>query len=226
MKVNVSLPVPGHPLFGVLLIAVTSFLCSCASTSVQQTWTSPKYAGKPIGPVAVLAVDERGLVRVGLENRLARELEARNQKAVRTHKLLSLREIREDEETAVARLREAGAESVLIIRLVAAERQAQSVRVGDERYTPVTTGFDPGLPYGAYDWYGYYTLAFRDMSTVWNSQTKHVYLETSLFDLTNGQRWWGCLTGTLLTETMDRVAESDALARQVVDALHKDGLIR
>lgn len=201
-------------------------LCSCAGTSVKQTWKSPDYTGGAVGPVAVLTVEERGLIRVGMENRVALELESTGQPAVRTHEMLSLREIREDKQSAATRLREAGAQTVLITRLITSEMQARSFRAGDERYAPVTTGYSPGVGYGPYDWYGFYTVAFQDMSTVWSSQSKRIYLESSLFDLTNGQRLWSCLTDTMLKESTDRVAEMDPLAHKIVSALRKDGLVR
>ena len=208
------------------LAGCAMLLSSCVGTSVKQTWKSPDYTGGPVGPVAVLTVEERGLIRVGLENRVARELERTGQPVVLTHEVLSLREIREDKQAAATRLRQAGAQTVLITRLITSEMQARSFRAGDERYAPVTTGFSPGLGYGPYDWYGYYTVAFQDMSTVWSSQSKRVYLESGLFDLGSGQRLWSCLTDTLLKESTDRVAEMDQLADTIVSALRKDGLVR
>lgn len=202
-------------------------LCSCAtSTSVKETWKSPSYTGGPVGTMALLSVAERGIIRIGLENRFARDLESTGQSVVRTHECLSLTEIKKDEEAAATRLREAGVQAVLITRLTSSEDQAHSVRVGGERYAPVTTGYSPGLPYAGYGWHGYYTLAFQDMGTVWSSQSKQVYLETSLFDLTDGQRLWSCLTKTVLTESSDVVVEEDRLAALISAALRKDGLVK
>lgn len=208
------------------LVGISTLLISCSSTSVKTTWKSPDYTGGAVGPVGVLAVEERGIVRVGLENRFARELRSDNQAAVVTHEFLSLREIKENREEAAKQLREAGAVTVLITRLVTREIQARSVRAGNEDYAAVTTGFSPGLPYGPYDWYGYYSVAFQDMSTVWSSQSKQIYLETSLFSLTGGQRIWSCLTDTRLTETSDSLEEMDKLAVKIVGAMRKDGLLQ
>jgi hypothetical protein len=147
-----------------LLAGCAMLLCSCAATSsVKKTWKSPDYTGGQVSSVAVLAVTDRGMIRTGLENRFANELERNGQAVVRSHNLLSLEEIKEDQEAAATRLREAGAQTVLITRLITSEAQAQSVRVGNERFAPVATGFSPGLPYrgyggyGGYGWGGYYT---------------------------------------------------------------------
>ncbi|MCU0788010.1 MAG: hypothetical protein MUC91_07435 [Verrucomicrobia bacterium] len=215
-----------HRLTGPFLAACAVLLCSCASTKVKDTWVSPSYTGGPVGKVAILAVEERGIVRTGFENRLARELGRTGQPVVLTYELLSLSEIKEDRQAAAARLREAGAEVILITRLVSSEADTRSVRAGEERYAPVTTGFSPGLPYGPYGWYGYYELAYQDMSTVWGSQNRKVRLECSLFDLADGQRLWACLTETALKENADRVAEVDPWVSEVVGALRKDGLVK
>lgn len=209
-----------------VLAGCTLLLCSCAATSVKQTWKSPDYTGGPVGTVAVLTVTERGMIRIGLENRVARELERTGQPVVRTHELLTLQEMKENKQAAAARLREAGAQTILITRLVSSESQARSFRSGNERYAPVTTGFSPNVPYGPYDWYGYYSLAFQDMGTVWSSQSRRVFLETTLFDLTDGKRLWSCLTKTDLNESTDVVAEEDRLAVLLASALRKDGLVR
>lgn len=211
---------------GLFLAGCVMLFCACAPTTVRQTWKSPSYAGGPVGTMALLSVAERGVIRIGLENRFARELERNGQPVVRTHERLSLSEIKEDEEAAANRLREAGVQTVLITRLTGAQNQSHSVRAGGERYAPVTTGYSPGLPYGGYGWYGYYTLAFQNMGTVWSSQTKQVYLETSLFDLTDGRLLWSCLTKTVLSESSDVVAEEDRLAGLIASTLRKDGLVQ
>ena len=212
-----------------LVIIGTVLLCSCASTgtTVKQTWKSPESGGKPVGSVAVLAVDERRMVRVGLENRVAEQLQNSGQAFVLTHEVVALSDIKEDPDAAAKKLVEAGAEAVLITRTIANETQAHSFRVGPERYAPVVTGFGTGLPYyGAYDWYGYYTLAYQDMGTVWSSQSESVFLETSLFNLADGKLLWSCLTETRMKESADRLVEADLLAEKTVSALRSDGLVK
>lgn len=211
-----------------MLLVSPLLLCSCATTGtlVKQTWKSTDHREGPVGAVAVLAVDERRMVRVGLENRFAEQLRDSGQPFVLTHEVLALSDIKKDHEAAAKRLIEAGAEVVLITRTIANESQARSFRAGPERHAPVVTGFDSGFPYTPYDWYGYYTLAYADMGTVWSSRSDSVLLETSLFDLHAGNRLWACLTETRLKESSDRLVEADLLARTTVGALRADGLIK
>jgi hypothetical protein len=196
-------------------------LAGCATSSIKQTSKSPTYQGGPVQKVAMIAVDERGLVRQGFENRFLQAFRAHGQEAVVTHDLLDLAEIKADKEGAAARLRGAGADSVFIIRLVDQTSYSRQVRATPERYASAATGFGDN-----YGWYDCYSVAFTDMSTVWGSTTQKIYLDTTLFDLKTGQRLWPALTLTVLKENVDRLAEADSLVGKVVSALCKDGMVR
>jgi hypothetical protein len=203
-----------------IIAAAAIILSSCAATSVKQTWKAPDYSGGPVRKLAVLAVEERGMLRQALENRFNNQLKAAGQEAVVTHQLLSLQNIKEDKQAAAERFKEAGADSILIVRLVDMQSHTREVRATSAAFVPVTTGFEN------YGWYDCYSVAFMDMGTVWGSLKQKVLLETSLFDLTTGKRLWNCLTETTLKEDMDRLEEADALVAKVVAAARKDGLIR
>jgi hypothetical protein len=147
-------------------------------------------------------------------------LRARGQPALATHELLGLPEIKADKQTAAARLRQAGADAILLVRLVDRQSYARQVQATPSAYRPVATGYD------TYDWHAYYTIAFTDMSAVWTSVRDYIYIDVSLFDLATGRRLWSGLTETVIKEDMDRVAEVTPLAKKILAAIHKDGLIR
>jgi hypothetical protein len=199
---------------------LAALLCACAATSLKQTWKSPDFSGGPVRTVAVLAVEERGLVRQGIENRFARQLQTQGQPAVVTYDILSLQQIKNDKQAAAARAREAGADSVLIVRLVDVATYASQVRALNERYAPVTTGMD------TYGWYNYYSLALMDMSPTYGTLRQKVYLDTTLFDLETGKRLWSGLTETTVKENTDRVLLVDALVGKVAAAMRKDSVVR
>jgi hypothetical protein len=201
-----------------ILLAVIALLCSCAATSVKKTWKSPEYHGAPITKFAVLAVDERGLLRQAFENRLVAQLRKGGATAITTFDLLSLQEINQDKPTAAARLRAAGAEAIVILRLANISSSYNEVRPGGNRYAGIITGIEPGT------WYDYYGLAFTDLSPTYGTLRQKVYLETSIFDLQTAQRLWGGVTETVVTESMDRVAEMDPIVEKVVNAMRKDGM--
>ena len=208
-----------------LLVGATAvLLVSCAASSVKKTWKAADYSGGPVTKVAVLTVEERGLIRQGLENRFRNQLEAGGQPALVSHALLSLGEIKENREAAAARVREAGADSVLIMRLVDSATHTREVRATPGVFVPVTTGIGTG--YTPYGWHDYYTVAFMDMGTVWGSLEQTVYLETTLFALKSGQPIWSAMTETVLSENMDRLEAADQLVAKILAAARKDGFVR
>lgn len=199
--------------------ALATLLCSCAATSVKKSWKSPEYVGGPLTNIAVLTVDERGMLRKGFENRLANQLRKQGVSVVVSYELMSLNEINQDKKAAAARLRAAGAQAVAILRLADLKNSYREVRPGREAYSEFINGV------GTDCWYDYYTVAFADMSPTYGSLKQNVYLETSLYDLTTTKRLWGGLTLTVVTETMDRVAEMDPIVEKVVAAMRKDGMV-
>ncbi len=201
------------------LCALTALLCSCAATSVKKTWKSPDYQGAPITKLAVLTVDDRGLLRQGFENRFVAQLSKGGATAIPTFDLLSLPDINRDKPAAAERLRAAGCQALVILRLRDIASSYREVRPGGERYAEFLSGFETG------PWYDYYSVAYMNMSPTYGYLTQKVYLETSLFDLKTAKRLWAGLTETVVTENMDRVAEMDPIVAKVVAAMRKDGLI-
>jgi len=202
------------------LAAFALCLSGCASSSIKESWKSPAYQGGPVQKISVLAVDERELVRVALENRFVREMRQHGQDALATHELLGLPEIKADKEAAAARVRAAGADAVLIIRLVDQSTYSRQVQATPALFIPTVTGYE------SYGWYDCYTVAYTDMGVVWGSTKQNIYLDTSLFDLKTGQRLWSALTLTVLKENEDRLVVADSLVAKLVSALRKDGLVR
>jgi hypothetical protein len=202
-----------------VLCALATLVCSCAATSVKKTWKSPE-CQQPVGKIAVLAIEERGLVRQGFENRFVRELSKAGAPGLVTFDLLSLPQIKEDKRAAADRFRASGAEAILIMRLVDVGTAYRESRAGKERYTPVVTGVDTT------GWYDYFSVGYMDMSSTYGNLTQTVSIETSLYDLKTEKRLWSGLTRTIVRENMDRVAEMDPLVEKIVAAMRKDGVIR
>jgi hypothetical protein len=186
---------------------------------MKEKWKAPDYTGGPVQKVAVLAVEERGAIRGIFEGQFATQLEKSGQAALRTQELLSLQEIKDNKEAAAARLREAGADSILIVRLVDVTTRARSVRQNPNAFAPVTTG------YGGYGWYDFYSVAFMDMSVVRSTLKQKLYLDSSLYDLNTGKRLWSGLTQTVVKENTDRLELVRPLVKEVVTAMRADGCI-
>jgi len=203
-----------------LLAASALWLGGCASSSIKNTWKSPTYKDGPVQKIAVIAVDERGLVRQGFENRLVHNLRARGQEAMVTFDLMSLPEIKADKEAAAAKLRAAGVDSVLIVRLVDRTAYNRSVRATSAQYMATATGI-----HSYTGWYDCYTVAYTDVGTVWGSDVQMVFLDSSLHDLKADGQIWSALTETVVKSDSDRLVEADKLCALIVTAMQADGMI-
>ena len=201
-------------------LALAVLLCSCSSTSVEKTWKSPTYVGGPVKKVAVVAISDQGFVRTALENRLARTIGARGQAAIPTAELLTLAQIKEDKAAATARLRQAGADSILIMRLVDQATYDRQVLASPALFGTASMG------YGASDWYDYYSFGFTGMGVSYNSMRDYLVLDSSLFELATGVRLWSVVTQTVLKEDADRLVVADKLAEKVAAQLLNDKMIR
>ncbi len=202
-----------------VLVALSS---TCASTSVKSTWKSPDYRGAPPQKVAVVADDERQLVRVALENLFVNHLRAAAQPAFATaSSFADLVAARKNKEATVEQLRAAGADAILITRLVsktaylAKAKQTATGGYAGLTVTPGSEGWDVSL--GSYPTY---------QSSPRSDDRSYLLLDTSLFDLATGQRIWGCLTETTVKESDDRLEIADEFVAKVVKTLRQDGMIR
>jgi len=204
-----------QPVIGCVLAFLLS---SCAATSVKRTWKSPDAQGRTLKKAAVLVIDERPGLREGFENRVARQLQQGGASAFTTVGLLSLPEIQKDKPAAAELLRSKGADVIVIMRLVDIATSYRETRPGQARYAETITGFQPGI------WYDYYSVAYMDMSPTYGNLKQKVYLETGVYDLQSAQRLWSCLTQTVVTENMDRLAEVDPLIANIVGSMRQDGI--
>ena len=195
------------------------WLSGCASTSIKETWKSPEYHGGPVGKIAVLAVDERGIVRVALENRYVRDLKERGQDAMVAGEFVDVTEIETNREVIAARLRDAGADAILAIKLV--DRISYNTQSSS---TPSLSGRDLYLQAGT--WYDYFAYGSVQRTTVTSYNKREFYLDNGLFDLKTGKRLWSGLAVFVLKENQDSLDAADVLSGKVVAALQKDGLIR
>src|SRR5258708_10236295 len=118
-----------YPAF--LLGATLLSLGACATTTFTSTWKAPDEqtinpAGKTIAAVFVSG-DERN--RHAAEDALAKDLNARGAHGVPSYTLLP-NEIGADAEDTFARLKEAGANEVVVMRVVGADRWPAFTQIG------------------------------------------------------------------------------------------------
>lgn len=208
-----------HLSYPLAVCALAVLLGACATTKLQNTWKAPD-CPQPVGKIAVLAIEERGLVREGFENRLVRLLKKTDAPAVVTYDLLSLPDIKENKQAAAERFRATGAQTVLIMRLAGSGGSYHESRAGNERYAATVTGIE------SMGWYDYYSVGFVDMGVTYGNTKQVVYIEVGLYDLNTEKRLWYGQTQTVLKEGVDRVSEMEPLVKKFVAAMRKDGVVR
>jgi hypothetical protein len=213
-------PMMSSPVRCIFLFGVVAVLAGCASTHLVSSRKSPQYAGGPVKKAAVLVVDDRQMYREILENHFVNAILASGQPATVTHKLIGLAQIKESEAAGAAVLRDAGADAVLVVRLVNRQTSSSLVRESTS-YAPVVTGFDT-----VYGWYDYATVAFTDMSVIRGNSKVELFLETSLYDIASRKLLWIGLTRADIKEQTDRVEAGQRFIHDVVAKLREDGLLR
>ncbi len=134
--------------FLLLTIGAAVFaLCACASTPFTSTWTAPDVQSlDPVGKtIAVVFVSRDESMRRAGEDALAAELTARDAHGVAAHTILS-DERRDDGEAARARLAQANANGVVVMRVVGKDQRIQHTR--DYAVLGSYNGFGPYWDYG------------------------------------------------------------------------------
>jgi hypothetical protein len=131
----------------VVLGATLVCLGACSTTTFTSTWKAPEGqminpAGKTIAAVFVSG-DERH--RHAAENALAKNLNARGARAVPGYTLLP-KEIRGDAEDRLARLKQAGANEVVVMRVVGEDRWPSYVQVHGSTFNASDTPGTGNLP--------------------------------------------------------------------------------
>lgn len=200
---------------------VVMLLSSCASTTVKSTWKSPDFKGEPPKKIAVVADDDRMMVRVALENRFVNQLNAVGQPAAATASAFpDLTTARKNKEATIAQLRAAGADAILICRLVsksayiAKAKQQFTGQYVALTVTPDADGWDTSI--GSFSEYA---------GGPRSDDRSYLLLDTSLFDLSTGKRIWACMTETTIKDTDDRLEIADEFVAKVVGIMKQDGMI-
>lgn len=194
----------------VLAIAVAAGVVGCSSTKLVSQWENPQHVPARFARLLVIGITQQPGVRRTFEDEFVARLKAAGVDAVPSY-----RSIPEDGQVEEARLqeavRQAGADGILMTRLV-----------GVERRTEVTPGYysaPAGL--GMYPWYSAGWLGYYEPPRVYQYD---VYIsETSLYDTTHNRLVWSGTVQTRAPGNLDK-----AIARYVatvIKALKKEQVL-
>ena len=196
-----------RPFSAVLVFLLAALLGGCASTSLVNQWKSPDYTGGPIRKIVVVGVSQQPSVRRSFEDEFAAKLNAAGVEAIPSYTVIP-QDGKVDQAVLESAVQKAGADGVLIARLVKRQQETQ-----------VTPGYYSGGGfYGGYTaaWTGYY-----EMPTVY--QYDVVTIETTLFSPAQSKLVWSGTTETFAPTDVKK--ETARYADTIIGALRKQGVI-
>ena len=166
-------------------------LSGCQTTEILNTWSNDPQTQK-FNKLLIIAVIKERIYRDLLEQKLVATLQADGIDAAAASNLFPDAAVMDEAMTDTA-MKQAGADSVMVIRLVDTRKEVV--------YTPGTT-YIPGAYGGRYSmgYYGYYGGGYSVISTPGYSTEYNISTaETTLFSAANNKRVWSTITET--TET-------------------------
>jgi hypothetical protein len=192
----------------VLALAAALGLTACAaSTKIVNQWVSPDYTSPRFRKIMVIGVSKQASIRRTFEDEFVTQLKAAGVEAVPSY-LYIPEDDQVDESHLQAAVKQAGADAVIITRLVRVEKK-----------TEVSPGFYQPAPFG---FYGGYSAAWRGYYEPPRVYQYDVYIsETSLYDM--NQLVWA---GTVETTAPDDInKEIQRYVNTVIDALKSKNLL-
>jgi hypothetical protein len=159
---------------------------SCATTTLTAVWKGESYKG-PVKKMAVIGVSDKPVIRNLFEDEFVRELRARGTDAVASYTVLPIDRLA-DKGIVQSKIRETGADAVLMIRLV----DMKSVQT----YVPGQVYVMPNYYHG---WSGYYGNVFATPGYAY--QDEYAYLETNLYDVKTEQLIWSARSETWMADS-------------------------
>jgi hypothetical protein len=180
-------------------------------TELNSTWKDPAYEGYP-HRVMVIGMAKNPINRRLFEDEFARQLNAWGTDAIASYTVLPDK-LQSDQAVITQKMRELGADTVLITRLVS----KKTVRV----YVPGMSFYPPPY-YGR--WPDYYGYGYQVMGTPgYVSEDEYAVIETNLYDSRNEKLIWAASSETGLFGSNRELIKS--YIDVMMKAMFKEGLL-
>lgn len=201
---------------GIAALSLAALASCAASTQLTSSWADPAAQNRNFKKVVVVGVTPKSATRRMYEDTFAAELRSRGIDAVGSYTFANEGQL--DKDAAIAKLKEIGADGVVVARLVDKETV--------QTYYPPTysTVAAPSAYYGG--WYGYYSMGYSYMSSPGYVAENQVYrIETNVYDVANDKLAWSGLTETTLTSGDAPENEIHPLIEAIVYDMEKKKII-
>lgn len=181
--------------FGLLML-IAMLVTACASTQINSVWKDPSYQARP-ARIMVIGVAKHPLKRRLFEDEFVMQLKAHGTEAIASYTVLPDKK-QDDQEAIAAKVKELGADTVLITRLVS----KKIVRT----YMPGTPYFPPPY-YGT--WPAYYGYGYRYLySPGYIAEDEYAVIETNLYETRNDKLVWAASSETVMVDSDQSMIKS------------------
>ena len=172
-----------------LLILIAMLLTACATTQLNAVWKDPGYQTRP-AKIMVIGVARNPINRRLFEDEFVQQLKARGTEAIASYTVLPDRQ-QDDHEAIAAKVKELGADAILITRLVS-KKIVQT-------YVPATPYFPPPY-YGS--WPDYYGYGYHYMYTPgYIAEDEYAVIETNLYEAKSDKLVWAASSETGISDS-------------------------
>jgi hypothetical protein len=181
-------------------------LVSCATTEIKSVWNDASYQGGPLLKIVVMSLAKNQTIKRLYEDEFVSQLKAHGVQAIPGYTVVP-QEKMADENYISEKVKELGADAILITRLVD-KKTIQTYYPPEIYYTPA--------PYYR-GWHGYYRTSYQYMMTTgYTAQQEAVVLETNIYSTQDNKLIWSALSETFLE------GSSEKLIYSLVEKLIKD----
>jgi len=200
--------------YGLFALALAALGACAAPTQLTSDWSDPAQSGHQYKKIVVVGVTPKAAGRRAYEDAFVSQLQSRGIEAIPSYTFGGTGQI--DKDAAIAKLKEIGADGVLVTRLIDKETV--------QNYYPPTYASVPSAYYGG--WYGYYSMGYSYMYSPGYVEENKVYrVETNLYNVNNDKLAWSGLTETTLTSGDAPESEIDPLIRTLMTSMEKHHII-
>lgn len=174
--------------FALLMLAAMLFT-ACATTQLNSVWKDPSYRTRP-AKIMIIGVAKDPIKRRLFEDEFVAQLAAHGTDAVASYTVLPDKQ-QNDQEAIAAKVKELGADTILITRLVS-KKTVQTYVPGTIYYPPANYGTWP-------DYYGY---GYRYMySPGYIAEDEYAVIETNLYETRHDKLVWAASSETVMSDT-------------------------
>lgn len=187
------------------VIFIMNILWGCSSTKVTATWKADDFSSKSFNKILVIGLTSKKNARSTFEYNLVDQMEEEGYNAYPSISVLLLKKkpTEEDKEKLRSLLLSDGYDAVITISLLDVNESTH--------YVPGSSYYIPGSYYNRFGPY-YYNNYYRVHEPGYYTKSVKVFLETNLYDLSDGALVWSAQSETVDPANPEKMADEYAIA--------------